>query len=566
MEAKFFQTYKRRFFIGLGVLLALTCLALAYYNRMLGIFGLVTSITGLYAFHYVDRQEKSARERQLKEELLAVEKEMPPEELPAASDLSLVFIQVDDYDEVFQGLPEDQRPLLVAAVDKLMREWAASVKAYLHKDGRDRYSMLLPTGELESQESNNFPILDEIRKIDYGNRVPVTLSIGAAKGVDPQEPAKQGELAQQALELALERGGDQAVVKSTEHTWFYGGHTEVVGKRSQVRVRVTAAELARLINLAKNVVIMGHSRMDFDVLGAAVGCAEIVRHYGKKVRIVVDYQGGTVDKLVNRINEHNPGLICELDDLDIEVSSQTLLILVDVHKPQMVVAPSLLNRAGYIAVIDHHRRGEDFIERSNLIYIQPSASSTCELVGELVHYFPEGVRFSPLTATALLTGLIVDTKRFTFSTSSRTFRIAAELREAGADPVVIRELFTDSLDVMLYRARLLLNTELVYGRFAVAGCDEPQEGARIAASRAADTMLEISGAAASFALYPIAEGTGISARSAGSVNVHRIMEKMGGGGHFTVAAAQLKDVNIEGARSRLLEILREEQDNEGSIT
>ena len=562
MEAKFFQTYKRRFFIGLGVLLAFTCLALAYYNRLLGIFGLVTSLTGLYAFYYVDRQEKSARERQLKEELLAAEKEMPLEELPAASDLSLVFIQVDDYEEVFQGLPEDQRPLLVAAVDKLMREWAASVKAYLHKDGRDRYSMLLPTGELESQESKNFPILDEIRKIDHGNRVPVTLSIGAAKGVDPREPAKQGELAQQALELALERGGDQAVVKSTEHTWFYGGHTEVVGKRSQVRVRVTAAELARLINLVKNVVIMGHCRMDFDVLGAAVGCAEIVRHYGKKLRIVVDHQGGTVDKLVNRINEHYPGLICEQDDLDIEVSSQTLLILVDVHRPQMVVAPSLLNRAGYIAVIDHHRRGEDFIERSNLIYIQPGASSTCELVGELVHYFPEGVRFSPLTATALLTGLIVDTKRFTFSTSARTFRIAAELREAGADPAVIRELFTDSLDVMLYRAKLLQNTELVYGRFAVAGCDEPFEGARIAASRAADTMLEISGAAASFALYPIAEGAGISARSAGSVNVHRIMEKMGGGGHFTVAAAQLKDVNIEGARSRLLEILREEQEED----
>jgi len=562
VEAKFFQTYKRRFFIGLGLLLAFTCLAFAYYNRLLGIFGLVTSLTGLYAFYYVDRQEKSARERQLKEELLAAEKDISLEELPAASDLSLVFIQVDDYDEVFQGLPEDQRPLLVAAVDKLMREWAGSVKAYLHKDGRDRYSMLIPTDELEAQESKNFPILDEVRKIDYGNRVPVTLSIGAAKGVDPKEPAKQGELAQQALELALERGGDQAVVKSTEHTWFYGGHTEVVGKRSQVRVRVTAAELARLINLVKNVVIMGHCRMDFDVLGAAVGCAEIVRHYGKKVRIVVDHQRGTVDKLVNRINEHYSGLICEKGDLDIEVSSQTLIILVDVHRPQMVVDPSLLNRAGYIAIIDHHRRGEDFVERSNLIYIQPGASSTCELVGELVHYFPEGVRFSPLTATALLTGLIVDTKRFTFSTSARTFRIAAELREAGADPVVIRELFTDSLDVMLYRAKLLQSTEMVYGRFAVASCDEPHEGAHIAASRAADSMLEISGAAASFALYPIADGTGISARSAGSVNVHRIMEKMGGGGHFTVAAAQLKDVNIEGARSRLLEILKEEQEED----
>lgn len=562
MEAKFFQGYKRRFFIGLGVLLAFTCLALAYYNRLLGVFGLVTSITGLYAFYYVDNQEKKARERELKEELLSAEKDELPEELPAVSKLSLVLIQVDDYDEVFQGMAEDQRPLLVGKVDKLMREWAAAARAYLHKDGRDRFSMLLPTGELEAQESKNFPILDEMRGINLGNRIPVTLSIGAAKGVDTEEPAKQGELAQQALELALERGGDQAVVKSTEHTWFYGGHTEAVGKRSQVRVRVTAAELTRLINLTKNVVIMGHCRMDLDVLGAAVGCAEIVRHYGKKVRILVDNHGSAIDKLIGKINEHEPGLICDKEDLDLEVSSQTLVLLVDVHKSQMVLAPSLLSRAGYVAVIDHHRRGEGFIERCNLAYIQPGASSTCELVGELINYFPEEVRFSSLAATALLTGIIVDTKRFTFSTGSRTFRVAAQLREAGADPALIRELFTDSLEVMLYRAKILQNAELVYERFAVAGHDESLDGARIAASRAADWMLEISGAAASFALYPTADGTGISARSGGAVNVHRIMEKMGGGGHFTVAAAQLKDVTIEGARSRLLEILREEQDED----
>ena len=181
-------------------------------------------------------------------------------------------------------------------------------------------------------------------------------------------------------------------------------------------------------------------------------------------------------------------------------------------------------------------------------------------MGELVHYFPEGVRFSPLTATALLTGWIVDTKRFTFSTSSRTFRIAAELREAGADPVVIRELFTDSLDVMLYRARLLLNTELVYGRFAVAGCDEPQEGARIAASRAADTMLEISGAAASFALYPIAEGTGISARSAGSCECSPDHGKNGGGDDFTVARSPVERCYIEGARPGSWRVREQDED------
>lgn len=564
MDANFYRNYKRKFFIGLGVLLALTCLALAKYNTILGIFGLFTVVIGLYAFSYMDKQEQSVRERELREEILSTEREQVSEErLTSASDeLALVFMQVDDYDEVFHGLADEKRPMLVAAVDKLLREWAGEINAYLRKDGRERYTVLLPTAELEAQENDNFPILDKVREIKVGKHIPVTLSIGAAKGIDSEEPAKLGRLVQEALELSLERGGDQAVVKSAEHTWFYGGHTEVVGKRSKVRVRVTAVELAGLIRHARSVVIMGHSRMDFDVLGAALGCAEIVRHYGKPVRILIDRSGGPVDNLAAIIDQRAPGLICEKGDLGIEVSSQTLLLLVDVHRPQMVAEPSLLSRAGYIAVIDHHRRGEEFLERCNLSYIMPGASSTSELVGELVHYFPEDIRFSPLAATALLTGLIVDTKRFTFSTSDRTFRIAAQLMEAGADQALLRELFTDKLEVMLYRARILQNVELAFGRFAVAGYDEPMDGARVAASRAADTLLEIAGVAASFAFYPLDGGVGVSARSAGSVNVHRIMEKMGGGGHFSVAAAQLKGVTMREAHSQLLEILKEEQEEE----
>ena len=562
MESKFFRTYKRKFFIGLGALLAFTCLALAKYNTLLGVFGFVTTLSGLYAFSYVDKQEEAARERELKEELLSLEKEGDLEELPSVCDLSLVFLQVDDYDEVFQGMADDQRPLLVAAVDKFLRQWAGEEKAYLRKDGRDRYTVLIPTTALESQESKDFPILDQVREIKAGNQTPVTLSIGVGKGVEAEEPVQLGQLAQQALELALERGGDQAVVKNSEHTWFYGGRTEVVGKRSKVRVRVTAAELVRLINLAKNVIIMGHTQMDFDCLGAALGCAEIVQHYGKKAQIIIDHPGGAVEKLAALISEHQPELLCEQDDVKATVSSQTLLLLVDVHRPQMVVCPSLLSRAGYIGVVDHHRRGEEFLERCNLSFIIPGVSSTSELVEEIARYLPEGGHFSPLAATALLAGLVVDTKRFTFSTSARTFQVAARLREAGADPLVIRDLFTDSLEGMLYRAHILRNIEIAAGRFALAGHDEPCEEAHLAASRAADIMLEINGVAASFAFYPLDGGVGISARSAGSVNVHRIMEKIGGGGHFSVAAAQLKGVTQQEARSRLLEILTVEQEED----
>lgn len=558
MESSFYRNYKRKFFIGLGALLALTCLALAKYNTFLGVFGFVTLLAGLFAFNYVDKHEQTARERELREEFQSMGREEISEEKPV-SGLALAFLQVDDYDEVLQGLADEQRPLLAAAVDKYLQEWAEANNAYLYKDGRDRYFVLLSTEDLESQENQGFAVLNKIRELSVGDHIPVTMSIGAAKGVEAGNSVMLGRLAQQALELSLERGGDQAVVKSAEHTWFYGGDTEAVGKRSKVRVRVTAAELSRLIQQVKNVVITGHSRMDFDVLGAAMGCAEIVCHYDKKVQILVDHPGGAVEKLAGLINERVPGLICTKESSEIEVSSQTLLLLVDVHRPQMLVEPSLLKRAGYIGVIDHHRRGEEFPERYNLSYIMPGASSTSELVGELVHYFHD-VRFSSLAATALLIGIIVDTKRFAFSTSARTFRIAAQLKEAGADQRLITELFTDSLEVMLYRARILENVKLVFQRFAVAGHDEPMGEARIAASRAADTMLEIAGVAASFAFYPIDGGVGVSARSAGCINVQRIMEKMGGGGHFSVAAAQLKGVTMKDARSRLLEILEDVQE------
>lgn len=561
MESRFYRNYKRKFFIGLGVLLALTCLALAKYNLTLGVFGFVVTLTGMYAFSYMDRQEEAAREREIKEEALSLASEVTPEKHPAAG-LSLAFLQVDDYDEVFHSLPDEQRPLLVAAVDKFLRDWAATVGAYLHKTGRDIYTLLLPTRELEALEEKEFSILDEVRKISVGNHPPVTLSVGAAKGVDVEDPARLGQLARQALNLALERGGDQAVVKNPDHTWFYGGRTEVVGKRSQVRARVTATELDRLLRMAKNVVLMGHAGMDFDALGAALGLAEIAGHYGKPAKIVVDRHGGAVERLFSRVAEHDPGLLCEKEEAIKITSTQTLLLLVDVHRPQMVISPTLLSRAGYIAVIDHHRRGEEFLERANLSYIIPAASSTSELVGELAHYFPEEIHFSPLAATALLAGLVVDTKRFTFGTSSRTFRVAAWLREAGAAPAVIRDLFTDTLEGMLYRARLLQNVEIVNGKYAVAGHEEPFAGAQVAASRAADTLLEISGVSASFVLYPVDDGVRISARSTGTVNVHRIMEKMGGGGHFTVAAAFLPGSGMGEARGRLLNILNVDQEEE----
>jgi c-di-AMP phosphodiesterase-like protein len=385
--------------------------------------------------------------------------------------------------------------------------------------------------------------------------LPVTLSIGVGKGGGEKEPALLGRLAQEALDLALERGGDQVVVKSPEHTWFYGGHTEAVGKRNQVRSRVTATELHRLFELCNNVVIMGHRGIDFDVLGAAFALAEAARHYDKKVRIAVDHPGGAVERLLDVIAQSEPGLLGNGKEIAGSVSSQTLLLVVDVHRPSMVAYQPLLSRAGYIGVIDHHRRSEEFLERANIVYLVPAASSASELAAELIRYLPGHVGVSPLAATALLAGLIVDTKKFSFATSASTFRNAAWLRETGADPAVIQSLFTDSLEVMFYRARLMQNVEIVHGRFALTMDEQAFPEAQIAASRAADTLLDVDQVEASFALYPAREGVGISARSRGLVNVQRIMEQVGGGGHFTVAGARLAGTGLQEVRRQLLGLL-----------
>jgi len=557
----FYRKYKRMLFIGLGVLIVLNSLSLGLTRHLnLGLFAIFIAMLGMGGLAYMDQKEGDA----LAEEIRAdIEAEFPaPNEgpVPDSARLTLALLQVDDYDEVFQGLADDKRPLLVAAVDKYLREWAAGLKAYLRKDGRDRYLALIHAEELNKLEDTSFPVIDQIRQVSAGSHLPVTLSIGVGKGGGEREPALLGRLAQEALDLALERSGDQVVVKSPDHTWFYGGRTEAVGKRSQVRSRVAATELHRLFELCNNVVIMGHRGIDFDVLGAAFALAEAARHYDKKVHIAVDHPGGAVERLLDVIAQREPGLLGDGKEIASGASSQTLLLVVDVHRPSLVAYPPLLSRAGYIGVIDHHRRSEEFLERANIIYLVPSASSASELATELVRYLPGHIGVSPLAATALLAGLIVDTKKFSFATSANTFRNAAWLREAGADPAVIQSLFTDSLDVMLYRARLLQSVELVHGRFALTMDEQVFPEAQIAASRAADTLLEVNQVEASFALYPTGEGVGISARSRGLMNVQRIMEQIGGGGHFTVAGARLRDAGLQDVRRRLLDILSSEQE------
>ncbi|MGB9792330.1 MAG: DHH family phosphoesterase [Thermacetogeniaceae bacterium] len=568
MNSTFYRRYKQRFFIGTGALLAIICSALALSSRlsdtlMLAVFGFLLASMAMAGLAYVDKKEIEAREREARERLPGASEAAQPVAVPSGRRLALALIQIDDYDEVFQEVPEEKRPLLVGAVDKFLRDWAAGGRVYIRKDGRDRYLALIPEDVLADLEGSDFAVFEQLKRVKVGEHLPVTMSIGIGKGVPENDPARLGQLASQALELALARGGDQIVVKSPEHTWFYGGRSEAIVRRSQVRARIAATELDRLFKLCRSVVIMGHKGMDFDSFGAAVGLAEAAARYGKGVRVVVDHPGGAIERMYELVRQKSPGLLAEGSEVEEGVTSQTLLLLVDVHRSQMVPQPSLITRAGYIGVIDHHRRGEEFLERTNLVFIDPAASSACEMVTELLRYLPGEFHPSSLAATALLAGIVVDTKKFTFSTTARTYRAAALLRDAGARQGLIRSLFTDSLEAMRYRAELLQRAEIFLGKYAVAGSEERFPEAHVAASRAADTLLEVEGVAASFVFYPVDGGVGISARSNGSVNVHRIMEKMGGGGHFTVAGAKLQGMSMDAARARLLEILERTCEEEG---
>jgi c-di-AMP phosphodiesterase-like protein len=564
MGSSFYQKYKWRLFIGLGILIALDSVALVFTQHLdLGVFGFVIAMLGMSGLSYIDQREKVFLAKEVR---VKVEDEIAAAggALTNVGRLTLVLLQVDDYDEVFQGLTGEKRPLLVEAVDKYLRDWAVELRAYLRKDSRNRYLALVPAEELDKLEEAGFPIIEKIRQVKVDRQLPVTLSIGVGKvhsggPVDASEAALLGQLAQDALYMALERGGDQVVVKSPEHTWFYGGSNEAVGKRRQVQSRVAAAELRRLFGLCTSVVIMGHRGIDFDVLGAGLGLAEAARHYGKKARIAVDRQGGAVERMLDVIAQHEPGLLVDGQEIASDFSPQTLLLVVDVHRPSMVAFPQLLTRAAYIGVIDHHRRSEEFLERANFDCLMPAASSASELVTELVRYVTD-ISISPLAATALLAGVIVDTKKFSFATSANTFRNAAWLRDAGADPVMIQSLFTDSLDVMFHRATLLQKAEIIQGRFALTMDDQVFPEAQMAASRAADTLLDVDKVEASFALYPIDDGVGISARSRGLVNVQRIMEQIGGGGNFAAAGARFKGIGLQEVRQRLLDTLSSVQE------
>lgn len=467
----------------------------------------------------------------------------------------LCYIQIDNYDEVLQGLSEPQRTAIVVAVNSILDEWAGAQGAFLKRVADDLYIAFLDRQSLDKVLKEKFDILDKVRAIHGANKFPVTLSLGVSVG--SKSMFELGQEAQAGLDLALGRGGDQVAVQMDGKMQFYGGKAQAVEKHTRVKARVVAHALAEIIEGADLVLIMGHHNEDFDSFGAAMGVASMARHLGKKVHIVLSEINAGIDKFTEMIKDDASygSLFISLKEAAMLTADNPLLFVVDTHIPHLVAAPFLLGRIEQKIVIDHHRRSESFIENPLLVYIEPASSSTSELVTELLMYFSEDLAIKKMNATALYAGMVVDTKNFAVQTGVRTFEAAAFLRRSGADPVLVRHLFRSDYETSLAKARTFSASEMFKGGLIVGTCPENLGNAQVIAAQIADAMLRIEDVRISMVLFSLGkDGVGISARSTGEINVQVIMEAFGGGGHQNVAGAQVKGINMEELKSKVVEL------------
>lgn len=468
----------------------------------------------------------------------------------------LAYIQIDNYSDALTGLTESQRTAILGEVNRMLAEWMTELDGHIKKYSEDTYLAVLTRYALDRlMTGDKFEILDRIRGIQAGNKIPVTLSIGAATGESSM--AELGQRAQAGLDLALSRGGDQAAVNIGGKVQFFGGKAKAVEKNTRVKARIVAQAIRELIDQADSIVVMGHTGEDFDSLGAALGVAKMVRHLGKQVKIVVSQPGMAVDKLSELLLDYE-----EYRDMFISpmqagllVNPKALVFVVDTHRPELAAAPDVLARAERTVVIDHHRRAENIIANTLLVYLEPSASSTSELVTELLGYFDDKLELNRLEASALYAGLVVDTKNFAVQTGVRTFEAASYLRRAGADPTLVRHLFRVDFETMKSRAIIIEHTEMSHDGVVIAVCPVDIKNAQVAAAQTADMLLSIEGVRVSFVLFAIEEDVGISARSNGELNVQVIMEQLGGGGHQAVAGARVKNTRVNEVKAQLIELV-----------
>ncbi|MEN6314966.1 MAG: DHH family phosphoesterase [Clostridiaceae bacterium] len=461
------------------------------------------------------------------------------------------IIVIDNYDDLMQSMEDANRPQMLAEIDKKVVQWMSYTNGIIKKYERDKYLFLFEYKYMKEFEEKKFEILDTVKEINVGNKIPVTLSLGF--GLSGSNPSENFHFAAAAIDVALGRGGDQVVIKNGDAFSFFGGKTRELEKRTKVKARVIAYALRELIDQSQFVFIMGHENADIDSLGASLGLYRVVRSRGRDAYIILNKVNPTIESLITKIQkstEYEDLFISRNEALDM-INKKTLLIIVDTHRPSFTEMPELIGSAGQVVVIDHHRRGADYIQDTVLTYQETYASSTSELITEILQYIDEKLRLKPIEAEALYAGIVVDTKNFTFKTGVRTFEAASYLRRQGVDTVAVKQLFQNDLTTYSNISNVVRSAEVINGEIAISLCPPGVKNAQLIAAKAADELLNLSGIYAAFVLCNVGSEVWISGRSLGEINVQMILEKLGGGGHLTVAGAQLTDIAPEDAKDRL---------------
>ena len=473
------------------------------------------------------------------------------------------MILLDNYDDVLDSIDDENRlPILSALIDRKFNQLAQAADGVIKKLEKDRYIFLLSKGSLDQFKEKKFEPFNEIKEISVGEHIPVTLSMGIGIGGGSLEEAMQN--AKAAMDLALGRGGDQVLIKDGEKYMFFGGKSGEIHRNARIRARVKADALLELMGDASDILVMGHKQADLDSLGSCIGICAIAKSIGKKCNIVMDKVSIGVKRLCDKMEESGKfhGVIVDGTEAMRMVSDRTLVIIVDTHRESMVDSRQILMAAKKIVVFDHHRKSTDFIDQAVLIYHEPYASSTSELITEMIQHMDKKVKLNQMEADALLAGITVDTKNFCVKTGAMTFESAAFLRRNGADGIRVRLLFQKDMDAYKAKATAVRDAELFRDHIAISVCPSDVENSTLTAAQAAGDLMNVTGIQASFVCCKVEDTVYISARSFGEINVQRIMEKLGGGGHLTVSGAQLPGCSTEEAkekvRAAIVEYLEEE--------
>ena len=503
----------------------------------------------IIAMYLYDETENTILKRENKEQKLVV---------------GLLYI--DNYEEALESIDEVRRSLLIALVDRKINKYMQSIDAIIKKLEKDKYIIVFQQKYLQQLQNNKFVILEEVRGVNIGNEMSVTISIGLGVGADNYQ--RGYEYARAAIDLALGRGGDQAVIKEGDRLFYYGGKSIQVEKNTRVKARVKAHALKEFVEGKSKVIIMGHSIGDVDCFGSAIGVYRIAKTLNKRAHIVINQVTTSVRPMMSRFvnnSEYESDMFLNSEQAKAIVDDNTLLVIVDVNRPSYTECPELLELVRTTVILDHHRQTGEKIPNAVLSYIEPYASSACELVAEILQYIGEGLKLRQCEADAMYAGIMIDTDNFLTKTGVRTFEAAAYLRRNGADVTRIRKAFRSEMLEYRKKAEAISNVETVLDHYAIAVCESKDiDSPTILAAQVANELLNIVNIRASFAFTEYNGKIYLSARSIDEVNVQIVMEKLGGGGHMSVAGAQFTDCTIDEAKEKLREVL-ETMTKEGDL-